>query len=38
MGWHRLGHIDEPHCPDRRMTVAIQSVESDLGEARRAPK
>ena len=35
MSWHRLGLIDEPHCPDRRLTVAIQGVEADLGEARR---
>src|SRR6476646_10083222 len=36
MGWHRLGLINEPHGPDRRVTVAIECVESDLGEARRA--
>ena len=36
MAWHRLGLTDEPHCPDRRVTLAIQSVDSDLGETRRA--
>src|SRR5690348_10490485 len=35
MGWHRLSLIDESHCPDRRVTLAIQRVDSDLGETRR---